>query len=262
MPKPNAENAPKRVLVSAILAQIGGTALTFGVLLTAPILWQAPFLAVLIQGAAAAGIATALKAQKWWLAIHMGFLPLVFIARQLDLPSGVWLCGFVLLFLIFWRTDRSQVPLYLTNTISCEAIAGLLPDTPCQVIDLGCGDGGLLLHLARLRPDCRFTGFEHAPLTWAWARLKCRDADNIDIRLGNFWAHPLKPYSFVYAFLSPVPMPKLWDKARREMAAGARLISNSFPIPGVEPEQTLGVPDRRQTRLYRYTPSVHNASIR
>ncbi|MBK7768824.1 MAG: hypothetical protein IPI44_24015 [Sulfuritalea sp.] len=36
-------------------------------------------------------------------------------ALGLGLPSWIWLAGFTILLLIFWRTDRSRVPLYLSS---------------------------------------------------------------------------------------------------------------------------------------------------
>jgi hypothetical protein len=56
----------------------------------------------------------------------------------------------------------------------------------------------------------------------------------------------------VYAFLSPAPMPRLWTKALAEMAPGTLLVSNTFTIPGVAPEQTIVLPGRSDARLYVY----------
>jgi hypothetical protein len=199
-----------------------------------------------IQGLCAALVSHLLRGPVWWLPIHLGFMPLAVLALGLGLPSWVWLAGFAVLLLVFWRTDRSRVPLYLTNAVASEAVAGLIPGEPVSVVDLGCGDGGLLRRLARARPDCRFVGFEHAPLTWAWAWLGCRGLPNIEIRFGDFWSHPLGGYALVHAFLSPVPMQRLWLKARAEMKPDALLVSNSFTVPDIEPESTVEVADARQ----------------
>lgn len=206
------------------------------------------------QGLFAALFSLLLRAPAWWLPIHVAFMPLVVLASRLDLNPLWYLAGFLLLLAIFWRTDRSRVPLYLSNKLTAGAVAALLPTAPCQVIDLGCGDGALLRRLARARPDCRFLGVEHAPLPWAWARLAAAALPNCEIRYGDFWRRALDRYDVVYAFLSPAPMPELWAKARREMQPHALLVSNSFPVPGAEVERTLEVADRRRTRLYCYRP--------
>ena len=206
------------------------------------------------QGLLAALVGRALKSPPWWLPIHLGFMPLVVLASRLNVAPLWYLGGFLLLLAIFWRTDRSRVPLYLTNPATAAAVAALLPKQACRVLDLGCGDGALLRRLARARPDCRFLGIEHAPLPWAWARLASSRLANCQVRRDDFWRQRLDGFDVVYAFLSPAPMPELWAKARREMAPGALLISNSFPVPEIPPETTVEVADRRATRLFCYRP--------
>lgn len=242
--------APLRL---ALVAQVLGAVLAAGMLLFPPV---QPLALAGAQGLCAALASHLLRAPVWWLPIHLGFMPLAVLALGLGLPSWIWLAAFVLLLLVFWRTDRSQVPLYLTNARTAEALSGLLPMMPVAVIDLGCGDGGLLRRLAMARPDCRFVGFEHAPLTWAWAWLSNRRLNNVEIRFGDFWSHPLDDYSLIYAFLSPVPMERLWTKARNELKAGALLVSNSFPVPDMEPLAAIEVSDGRRTHLYCYQPAT------
>jgi hypothetical protein len=241
-------------LTQAVTAQGLGVLPAVGLALLFPDLLAQPLAMAISQGLCAALISHLRRGPIWWLPIHLGFMPLAVLTLRLGLPAWIWLAGFVLLLLIFWRTDRSRVPLYLTNALASDALTRLLPPGPAAVIDLGCGDGGLLRRLARARPDCRFVGFEHAPLTWAWAWLSCRHLPNVDIRFGDFWSHPLGGYALVYAFLSPAPMQQLWIKARAEMQAEALLVSNSFVVPDVRHERTVEVADRRQTRFYLYRP--------
>ena len=75
---------------------------------------------------------------------------------------------------------------------------------------------------------------------------------NIDCRRGDIFAHPWQDYDVVYAFLSPVPMAAVWQKAAAELRPGALLVSNSFPVPGREPDFVVDVDDRRNTQLYGY----------
>jgi len=252
---PTAAPAHTPPLRAALLAQLGGLLLAgLTIRFLVPTLTEHLLAAALLQGVAAAVISHALKAPRWWLPIHLGFLPLAVLAQSLAIPPWAWLAGFVLLLLIFWRTDQSRVPLYLSNAATAAALAALLPTPPCRVIDLGCGDGALLRRLARSRPDCRFVGIEHAPLTWLWAKLAATGIKNLTIHHGDFWPLSLADFDLVYAFLSPAPMPRLWAKTGAEMAAGALLVSNSFEVPGVAAERMVEVPDRRQTRLHCYRP--------
>lgn len=254
MPDSSPETSPLR---AALLAQSGGLLAVLLLLialnqLAQTDLWQIPWVIALLQGVIAAMIARRQRAPLWWQAIHLGFAPLAVAVHGLAIDPLWFLAGFILLFLVFWRTDQSRVPLYLTNRSTAATLAEQLPPTPCRVLDLGCGDGGLLRRLAKARPDCRFVGIEHAPLTWLAARLRTLGLTNVVVRRDDFWDEPLSSYGLVYAFLSPVPMPRLWAKARAEMAPGTVLISNSFAIPDLTPDRVIPVADRRATRLYRY----------
>lgn len=246
-------------LIGALAAQILGTGLALLLFyFIMPEVLRSPLLAALIQGSCAAIASHKLRAPSWWQAINLLFVPLVVAADSLDLSPGVWLGGFILLLLVFWRTDRSRVPLYLSNASTASALMTLLPAKPCYVLDAGCGDGGLLRHLAKARPDCEFVGIEHAPLPWLWARLWATGKSNLHIRYGDFWKQPFTPFDLVYAFLSPAPMPEFWVKSVEEMRPGSLLVSNSFAVPGVESDQILEVSDRRATRLYCYLPGARD----
>lgn len=211
-------------------------------------LWQA----ALLQALCATAISRLQDVARWWGVIHLLFMPLILLATGLRLAPGWYLLAFLLLLLIYWRTDRSQVPLYLSNATTAAALLDLLPDRPVSCLDLGCAGGGVLRHLARARSDCRFVGIEHAPLPWLWARLRCLDLPNVTIHYGDFWRCKLHVHDVVYAFLSPAAMPRLELWARAQLTDGSWLISNSFALPAVPPQQILELADRRHTRLYVY----------
>ena len=97
--------------------------------------------------------------------------------------------------------------------------------------------------LARRRPQAQFIGVEASPLVWfiAWARcLPWRR--NCQIKAGSLWAYPLQEIDLAFAFLSPAPMPALWEKVCAEMRPETLLVSHSFAIPGVEPERRIPLP--------------------
>ena len=241
-----------RPLLGACLAQLLGCflALIFAIILP-EMMWY-PLVLAAIQGGGATIASYHLGAPTWWRLIHLLFGPATLIGAQLPISPWFWLAGFVLLYLVFGRTDQSRVPLFLTNRTAGAALLGLLPSSPCFVADLGCGDGRLLRQLGKARPDSEFVGIEHAWLTYFWAKLAASHLTNVHIRRGSLWKQPLTPFDVTYAFLSPAPMAQLWQKAATEMRPNTLLISNSFAVPDVEPNQIVTVDDKRASQLYCY----------
>ncbi|MDR2030960.1 MAG: class I SAM-dependent methyltransferase, partial [Azoarcus sp.] len=146
----------------ALLAQIGGWDVVW-LLGRGGLLPAGAWPLILIQAAAAATLAAALRSARWWLPIHLAFTPLALAARALALPPGAWLAAFIALALIYWSSFRTQAPLFLTNRPTASAVAALLPPGPAAALDIGCGIGTLLAALAPRRADLRLTGIETAP---------------------------------------------------------------------------------------------------
>ena len=149
--------------------------------------------------------------------------------------------------------------MYLSNKTTWKALGDILEtgsstksDKPIHFIDLGCGFSGTLVALARRFPQHRFTGVETAPLPYLVSLIRCRlsGRDNIDIQRKSLWDVDLSGYNFVYAFLSPEPMPRLYKKITAEMSKGGRFISNSFVVPDFPQNDTRILDDRRQTELH------------
>ena len=203
-------------------------------------------------GVAAALTGIGIGVGKAWLPLNIGLPFAVFGAQTLAIPSWVFLFSFALLALVYSNSARGRVPLYLTNAKTCAAIASLLPSRPHQFADLGCGLGGVVLGLARMRRDSHFVGIESAPIPLLIAGLRAAlvAPSNTRLRCQDFWKADLGEYDVVYCFLSPVPMADLYRKARAEMQPGSRLISNSFAVPDVAPTGIVDVADRRGTRLF------------
>jgi len=240
--------------LKALLAQLAGCAVAF-VAARSGVLPAGIWPLVVVQAAAATGTAIALKSAPWWRWIHLGFTPLVAGAVLLQIAPGWYLAAFVAFALFYWSSFRTQVPLFLSNRHTAETVADLLPrDHPTMLLDLGSGTGSLLRPLARLRPDCRCEGMESAPAPYALSLWLSRRQPNISVARGDFWQISWSDYDLVYAFLSPVPMPEVWRKACAELQPGALLVSNSFPVEGIEPYKVVDVDDRRRTRLYCYLP--------
>ena len=238
----------------ALLAQLAATLLVGGLVYLGAQLsdWRAPWLlAALAQGVLAASLGRWLGLARWWWWLNLLFVPALLLSSGAPVPGWVFLVAFVLLLLLNWNSLIERVPLYLSGARCREQLAALLATQAVgfRFIDLGCGPAGTLLHLARRFPEAQFVGVETAPLTFAIAWLRCLAQGNCRVRYASLWRTDLSAFEVVYCFLSPAPMPALWDKARGQMKAGAWLISNSFEVPGVAAHRSIELHDWRQSRL-------------
>jgi len=206
---------------------------------------------ILLHSVLAAALGHSMRLPVWWLPINALFLPLAFWAQRLAVHPAWFLGGFALLLAFFWTTYRTRVPLYLSSSRTCKHISALLPaDSTARVLDLGCGFGGVLLTLHRLRPGLQLGGREIAPLP-AWiARARLRHLPTADIRRTDFWREDFSQYDLVYAFLSPEPMSQLWSKVRREMRPGTLFVSNAFGVDGATPDLVIPFAGGHRSSLY------------
>ncbi len=194
--------------------------------------------AAALQGTLAAIISRRAGMARWWLLIQFLFPPAAIIVQAFHLPPWIFLSCFIVLLALYWTTFRTRVPFYPSNRTTWEAVARLLPaGRPIRFVDIGSGFGGLVLHLARQRPESDFSGIEVAPLPWFVAQVRAR----VGRRAANFVRDDyerldLVAYDVVFAYLSPAAMPALGRKAHSEMRRGSLLLSYEFPIHGMEPD--------------------------
>ena len=198
----------------------------------------------LLHAACLQGLFAALLAWRlapWWRAI-LGLFPLALLgASALHLPPAIFLLAFLLLLGWYWSTFRTQVPFYPSGPAVWHEVLQLLPaGRALRLIDIGSGLGGLVLDLARRRPESHMCGIELAPLPWLLSVLRARLAGSAArfVR-GDYERLDFGAYDVVFAYLSPAVMAALWRKAEREMQPGAMLISHEFIIAGKAPDKTI-----------------------
>lgn len=105
-----------------------------------------------------------------------------------------------------------------------------------KVVDLGSGDGTLLLGAARL--GAKAEGIEINPFLVFYSRWRAHQAgfkDQITIIKVDFFAYPLRDVDVIFLYLWPKTNKLLKDKLFKEAKAGAKIISSAFPILGWQP---------------------------
>lgn len=250
-------------IIGALAAQIVAGAFVFALLLGFADTLDARVLfwtALLVQSVIAALVTKLLGLPVWWVWIGLCFPAAMALALNAgDLPAWPFGVGFVVLYLLFSNTARERVPLYLTNRATTEALASLMQQRNARrFIDLGSGLGGVVRALDG--EGRQATGVETAPLVWLASAILSKFKRRGRMLRQDIWATDMSGQDVVYAFLSPEPMPALYDKARREMRPGSLLVSNSFAVPGIEPSEIWELSDRRKTRLYLYEMGERRAA--
>jgi hypothetical protein len=234
--------APLAFSLLTILCQVCALGLSFSLGALCP----SPFMALAPAPFASFLLARFLGLSTPWLILN-AILPIA-IASSLvvEIPSSVFLVPFVTLSLIYAPAFWTRVPYYPTSKAAYPLILAELPnDRPFIFADIGCGFGDLLFFLSKHRPHGTFVGVEIGFIPMAYARLKaaCLRRD-VRIHFTSMWNVSVGECDFVYTFLSPAPMGRLWDKLSTEMKPGSTFISNTFDVPAV-PDETVRVKDER-----------------
>lgn len=205
--------------------------------------------------ACSCGLSYVAQLARWWLIIQLLFAPALVATLQFNISPDYFLALFIVLLLVFWNTFRTQVPLYLSSDQVCRALENFLPQPKpganFTFMDIGSGLGGVLTHLAGVRPDGNYDGVESAPLPflWSWLRIRLGGYRQCRVHCGDLWHCDLAQYDVVFAYLSPAPMGRLWHKARSEMRPGTIFISSTFPVPGRAPFENVKIDDLHRSVL-------------
>ena len=239
----------------ALLVQLAASAmLAIGVLLSSYLISPPyPFwLLAIVQGLFAAYLSPKFGLPDWWRIIHLLFPIGLYFGLSWALDPLIALGLFVLVILVFSNTFIDRVPLYLSNDTTRQALKKLIENKDqIRFIDLGSGLGGNVAFMSQQTNVKTSVGVETAPLPYLISKLLSLFRGG-HIHAQNIWHTDLANYDFVYAFLSPEPMAKLWQKALAEMPENSVFVSNSFAVPEVSPTEVWELADKRETELYIY----------
>lgn len=108
-----------------------------------------------------------------------------------------------------------------------------------RVADLGCGDGHVLVRAAER--GAKVVGVETDPDLAQQARdaLEAAGLDG-EVIEGDLFELPLDDLDVVFTYLSPVTLQQLVPRLAAA-AAGARLVTVDFPVPGLVPNRVEGM---------------------
>jgi len=202
--------------------------------------------------ATAAGALAALPIDGRWrrLLASAGFpLSAAALASAVSWPAWVWLIAALPLALAYPLRAWRDAPFFPTPARSLDGLDRVVAlPADALVLDAGCGLGHGLRALAAVWPTARLEGVEWSrPLAW----LATRRCPLACVRRGDMWQRSWAGFDLVYLFQRPESMARAGDKARREMRAGALLVSLEFAVPGWTPQARFQAAGRRPVWVYR-----------
>ena len=146
-------------------------------------------------------------------------------------PWWALACGAALVLVYPVRAWR-DAPLFPTGRSSLDPLRDGPWSRATRGLDLGSGLGDGLLALRAIAPAAHWTGVEMSwPLVWA-SQLRCPWAR---ILRQDMWTLDWSEFDLVYSFQRPETMPRLWEKAVRELRPGSWVLSFQFAVPDRAP---------------------------
>jgi SAM-dependent methyltransferase len=139
---------------------------------------------------------------------------------------------------------RLDVPFVSTPNEVVEAMLTLAQVGPDDMVyDLGCGDGRFVIAAAR-EFGARGVGVDIDPARIAEATAAAKSdgvAHRVRFLRQDLFTVELSPATVVTLFLLPELNDRLAPKMRRELRAGARIVSHRWTIRGWPPDDAISV---------------------
>ncbi len=104
------------------------------------------------------------------------------------------------------------------------------------IVDLGAGDGRLLIEAKRQFPHIRVRGFEIIPTVWLMGYLRMlTHRTRVKLILGNALKADVSDADVIFLYIFPSVIEKLMKRFEKELKPGTRIISHTFALPGKTP---------------------------
>ncbi len=170
---------------------------------------------------------------------------------------STWLSIILLILIIPFGLIGIKGPPYLRTLKGARQDAFELLDlNPGQkIIDLGCGDGQILIEAAQ--QGLVAVGYELNPLVYLIAKFRTRRYSNIQVYLKDFWQQDIDPdTSGMFVFLQDRFMKQLEDKLNSQAPKGLKLASFTFVLPNRRPVTKKGI-----VSLYKFWGLIFKLNI-
>jgi len=129
------------------------------------------------------------------------------------------------------------------------------------MVELGSGWGGVARAAARRRPGAKIVAYELSLLPWLWSMgiALLAGYQRVTFVRRDFFEAELGEADVVLCYLFPGAMDRLSERLS-DLNVGSVVISNTFRLPGWEPDEVVELDDLYRTPVYRYVVGRGDAS--
>ena len=103
-----------------------------------------------------------------------------------------------------------------------------------KVLDMGSGDGRVLLYASERYPDTDFVGIEKNPLLYIYSVIlsKIFLRKNLKFYHGDFKKFNISEFDAIYMYLLPKLVDEIIKENLKNIKSGCRIVSFRFPLKG------------------------------
>lgn len=156
------------------------------------------------------------------------------------LTIGANLVAILIITLVALSIRKGAPPVPTSRRALATMIMLAQPKPKEKAVDLGSGNGKIILTLAQLKIEAH--GYEINPFLvwWTTYRIKKLKVQQYAFaHLQSFWNVPLGDFDMVFVYGMPHIMKALEYKFQKELKPGSRIVSNSFPLPTWKPVKKI-----------------------
>lgn len=125
-----------------------------------------------------------------------------------------------------------------------------------SIVDMGAGNGLILIEAKRKHPGVAATGVEIAPTVWCLGRVNILlSGQKVRLLCGSALNYDASGADAIFLYLSPALMASLEEKFDRELKTGTVVISHAFKFPRRQPVETVVLPHwsgKKTVRRYEW----------
>lgn len=156
-------------------------------------------------------------------------------------------------FIIFLRTGVSSNSSHYTDIL--ELLKKYNLQKGDVLYDLGSGDGRFLFH-ALHNTECAAVGYElsfikHRIAKFASRILRVRK--RVTLHRKNLLKADLSNATAIFCSLSPKMLKRVKIKFEKELQSETKIISETYPIPGIAAEEIITLKGLKKKKYYLYT---------